>query len=153
MLFLLADESLKSLNKIKSKYQADSGVEGRNFHMKGKNGEHLVINVPIGTLLKDENENIIHEMSHKKSKYIAARGGSGGKGNYYFMTNERRDPREFEAGHIGQEILLNIELKLIADAALVNTFSNALKVFIIQRSFFFNSTKRLAILMLESRLC
>jgi len=116
---LLADDSLKSLNKIKSKYQAESGIEGRNFHMKGKNGEHLVIKVPVGTLLKDVNENIIFEMTNKNSKFIAARGGSGGKGNYYFMTNERRAPQEFEVGHVGQEMLLNIELKLIADAALV----------------------------------
>jgi GTP-binding protein len=49
-----------------------------------------------------------------------ARGGQGGKGNYYFLSNEKRKPTEFEYGHEGQSMTLNIELKLIADAALVN---------------------------------
>lgn len=114
-----ADPNLKSLNKIRSKYEAESGVEGRPFHMKGKSGEHLVIQVPVGTLLKDKEDTLIHDLNHSNSKFIAARGGAGGKGNYYFLTNERREPTEFEPGHKGQEVTLNIELKLVADAALV----------------------------------
>ena len=118
----VADENLKSLNKIRSKYEAGNGVEGRPFHMKGKSSEHLVIKVPVGTLLKDKECNLIHDLNHANAKFIVARGGAGGKGNYYFLTNERREPKEFEPGHAGQEVTLNVELKLIADAALVRLF-------------------------------
>lgn len=117
-----SDTNLKSLNKIKSKYEAQSGVGGRSFHMKGKSGEHLVIKVPVGTLIKDQNNELIYEFSQKKSQFIAARGGAGGKGNAYFLTNNRRAPTDYEPGHKGEECALNIELKLIADAALVRLF-------------------------------
>ena len=80
----------------------------------------MIIKVPVGTLLKDKNDNILYDLANKKSEFIVARGGAGGKGNYYFMTNTKRDPVDFENGHIGQELLFNIELNLVADAALVN---------------------------------
>ena len=69
------------MNKIKSRYQAESGVEGRSYHMKGKSGDHLEIKVPVGTLLKDQNDVIVHDLCGQKSKFIAARGGAGGDMN------------------------------------------------------------------------
>lgn len=116
-----ADQNLKSLNKINSIYTAESGVQGSACHMKGKNGQHLVIKVPIGTTFKPINDpNNITDLAKNNAMFIAARGGAGGKGNYYYLTNENKKPTQVELGHIGEEFTYDIELKLIADAALVN---------------------------------
>lgn len=114
-----SNANLKSLNKLKSKYEAQSGIGGQPFHMKGKNGENLVIQVPVGTLIKNKNNEFVFEFNKNKSQFIAARGGTGGKGNAYFLSNERRAPSDYECGHKGEEYSLKIELKLIADAALI----------------------------------
>ena len=114
------DHHLKSLNKIQSLYKAEDGLDGRSKHMKGKSGEHLVIKVPNGTIFKRPDGQEIVVLDRKISKFIAARGGVGGKGNHYYLTNENRKPMEFELGHEGQEVSLNLELKLLADAAFVS---------------------------------
>ena len=119
--FLKADHNLKSLNKVQSIYIAENGEHGQSCHMHGKNGEHLFIRVPVGTVLKDASTlEVVADLHHKKSKFIVCRGGAGGKGNYYFISNYNKAPREVEAGHKGQEAVIRLELKLIADAALVN---------------------------------
>lgn len=110
---------MKSLNKVQSLYQAENGVAGRSSHMKGKSGEHLIIKVPVGTLLKDQNMELVKDLTENEMMYLAARGGAGGKGNYYYLSNDNKKPTQFELGHKGEEITLNLELKLIADAALV----------------------------------
>lgn len=115
-----ADKNLKSLNKVNSIYIAESGGEGSAFHMKGKSGQHLTIKVPVGTIFKLKNDpNSIVDLAKHDAMFVAARGGAGGKGNYYYLTNENRRPIQFEPGHPGEEFTYDIELKLIADAALV----------------------------------
>lgn len=111
---------MKSLNKIKTLYQAENGEDGKAFHMKGKSGEHLVIKVPVGTNIKNEVNEILIEFTDHEEKYIAAHGGAGGKGNYYFLTNDNKEPMESEPGNIGENKNLELELKLIADAGLVS---------------------------------
>lgn len=88
--------------------------------MKGKSGQHLVIKVPKGTIFKGLDGREIVVLDDKITKFIAARGGAGGKGNHYYLTNENRKPMQFEHGHQGQEVALNLELKLLADAAFVS---------------------------------
>ena len=118
-----ADKNLKSLNKINSIYSAEDGGPGRAYHMRGKNGEHLVIRVPVGTIFKKPNDsNFFIDLANNDTMFIAARGGAGGKGNYYYLTNENRKPTQFEHGHLGEEFTFNIELKIIADAALVKKY-------------------------------
>lgn len=113
---------IKSLNQIKAKYAAGNGEKGRSYHMTGKNGKNVLVNVPTGTILRDEAGELIVELNQDKiSSFVAARGGAGGKGNYYFLSNDNKRPRQFELGHKGQQKLYNMELKLIADAALVSS--------------------------------
>jgi GTP-binding protein len=110
---------LKSLNTIRSVYKAESGENGRAYHMQGKSGKHETIRVPMGTLFKDAQDELIFEISEERPVFIAARGGRGGKGNYYYLTNDNKAPRQFEKGHAGEEKCFFIELKLVADAALI----------------------------------
>lgn len=113
------ESGLKSLNKIQSLYEAENGEEGRSFHMKGKSGQHLMIKVPNGTIVKLENGDFVQELDENKPMFVAARGGAGGKGNHYYLSNDNKRPREFENGHQGEQFVYNLELKLIADAALI----------------------------------
>ncbi len=123
-----ADSNLKSLNRINSIYTAENGENGRALNMRGKNGQHLTIKVPIGTIFKitasqqeEEQQNEVDLNKHDQM-FIAARGGVGGKGNAYYLTNENRKPIQFEHGHPGEIFTYNLELKLIADAALVSIY-------------------------------
>lgn len=114
---------LKSLNQVRAKYVAENGDQGRSFHRTGKNGKSKIIKVPSGSIIRDEKGEVVVELSHKNiSTFVAARGGKGGKGNYYYLSNDNKKPKEFENGHPGQHITYNLELKLIADAALVNNY-------------------------------
>ena len=99
---------------------ADSGGDGRSYHMRGKNAEHLIVNVPIGTTFRDEFGNLLADIDKHEKKFIAAHGGAGGKGNYYYLSNFNKEPREFE--HTGEEKKLALELKLVADAGFVCIF-------------------------------
>ena len=114
-----AEPGLKSLNKIKSMYNAEDGETGRSYNMKGKGGEHLVVKVPVGTVLKTQDGQVCFDFKTKTSKFIAARGGAGGKGNSYYLANDNKRPTQFEHGHKGEKFTYNVELNLIADAALV----------------------------------
>jgi GTPase len=93
-IIIKADNSLKSLNKIKTFYCAEDGGDGRPYHMRGKNAKHLTLNVPVGTILKDENGDSIADLSLNDTIFIAARGGAGGKGNHYYLTNDNRKPQQ-----------------------------------------------------------
>ena len=78
------------------------------------------IKVPVGTVIKDEHGTIVFDFKDKNSKFVTARGGKGGKGNSYYLSNDNRKPKQFEHGHLGEKFTLNVELNLIADAALVS---------------------------------
>lgn len=132
-------EGMKSLNHVRAKYAAENGEQGRSYHRRGKNGQHVVVELPTGSIIRTVNENSnsdnnrseeennsnnsetssIELNAEKISSYVAARGGAGGKGNHYYLSNDNRKPRQFEVGHVGEKKTYHIELKLIADAALV----------------------------------
>jgi GTPase len=77
---ILADQNLRSLNKLQSLYQAENGQQGRSYNMKGKSGKHLTIKVPVGTVLKNQAGQLVYDLAQKGASFIAARGGAGGKG-------------------------------------------------------------------------
>jgi GTP-binding protein len=117
-----ADLNVKSLNKLQSIYQAESGEDGLTFHMRGKNGKDLVVRVPMGTLFKSANGEVESELRKHDATFVATRGGAGGKGNAYYLANDNRRPRQFEYGKPGEEVTLEVQLNIIADAAFVNFF-------------------------------
>ncbi len=101
------------------RFQAGHAGHGSGAMKTGAKGEDLKIFVPCGTLIKDENENILADLTEPDQFFIAAHGGRGGRGNCHFTSSERRAPRFAEKGDEGEERILKLELKLIADVGLV----------------------------------
>ncbi len=123
----LADENLHTLLDFRynRKYEAEDGAEGGLSLKDGKNGKDIIIKVPTGTLIKDkESGNVIADMDEHGKKFVAARGGKGGKGNSNFATSTNQAPRYAEPGREGKEFKVRLELKLLADVGLVG-FPNA----------------------------
>ena len=105
--------------RYKRKFIAGNGGNGGACKFHGKNGEDVVILVPPGTLLKSpEDGRILYDMSDGED-YIAARGGRGGWGNRHFATPTRQIPRFAKGGTKGEEMELELELKMLADVGLI----------------------------------
>jgi GTP-binding protein len=125
--YLVADENLSTLLdfRYKRKYVAGKGQPGGSSLKDGKNGEDVIIKVPVGTIVKDsETGKVLFDLSANGQKVLVAKGGKGGKGNSNFATPTRRTPRFAEPGKPGEEKKIILELKLIADVGLVG-FPNA----------------------------
>lgn len=106
--------------RYKKHIKASSGSPGQGSNKFGDNGEDVFIKVPLGTVIKDaENENIIAEIIADGEEYIIAKGGKGGLGNVNFKTSTRQAPRYAQPGIPGQEKWIILELKLLADVGLV----------------------------------
>ena len=106
--------------KYKREYKADRGQHGMGKKMHGKNGEDLIIPVPVGTVIREADQNeIIADLDADGSYYIAAKGGRGGLGNAHFATPVRKAPRFAQPGEEGEERWLILELKLLADVGLI----------------------------------
>lgn len=106
--------------KYKRKYSAENGKPGARKKMFGKNANNLIIRVPIGTVIKDVNNNdIIVDLSEDNQEFIIAKGGKGGKGNAEFATAINQTPRYAQPGLPGEEVEIILELKLIADVGFV----------------------------------
>jgi GTP-binding protein len=104
--------------------RATSGTHGQGQKRHGKAADDLVVEVPEGTVVRDHEGNIVADLVGHGDRYLAARGGRGGRGNARFLSNRRRAPHFAEQGEYGEEHWLRLELKLMADAALVG-FPNA----------------------------
>ena len=115
------DDNLSTLAdfRYKRKYTAARGENGRGSRCNGKSAEDLTIYVPRGTLLKDaQTGRLIADLSSDEPQIIA-RGGKGGWGNIHFATPTRQVPRFAKPGAPGEEMELQLELKLLADVGLV----------------------------------
>jgi GTP-binding protein len=120
-IILQIDDHLSTLMdfRYKRKYTAENGMDGSGSRKTGKDGASLVIRVPRGTLVRDEETGeIIKDMSEDAS-YVLARGGNGGWGNQHFATPTRQAPRFAKSGLLGQKREVRLELKLLADVGLV----------------------------------
>ena len=105
--------------RYKRKYTAQPGGNGQGSNMKGRNGENLMISVPLGTVVRDaETGEVIHDMSDQED-FVLAKGGRGGWGNQRFATPTRQAPRFAKAGLPGESHEVILELKLLADVGLV----------------------------------
>lgn len=124
---LQADQNINTLMDFKYKvhYKAQRGQHGQGSNMRGRNGEDLIIKVPVGTVVIDaESSMIIGDLMNDGQQIIVAYGGKGGKGNAHFTTSVRQTPRFAQEGEPGQERWIILELKMIADVGLVG-FPNA----------------------------
>lgn len=121
-IIFLADRNLRTLMdfKYKRKYQAENGQDGMKKNRFGKKGEDMVIKVPVGTMIIDkETGRLMKDLCHDGDTLVAAKGGKGGRGNVHFKNSVRRAPNFAEAGTVGKERTVVLELKLIADAGLL----------------------------------
>jgi GTP-binding protein len=131
----IADEGLRTLVDFRynKHYKADRGQHGQGKNMYGKGAEDLVVRVPVGTVVKNaENEDLIADFTFHGQKAIVAKGGRGGRGNARFVSAKNRVPTIAEKGEPGEEKQLLLELKLLADVGLVG-FPNVGKSTIISQ--------------------
>ncbi|XP_067651181.1 mitochondrial ribosome-associated GTPase 2-like [Haliotis asinina] len=119
-----ASTNRKSLADLDPVIRAEGGVKGHARHCHGKNAEHLMVEVPVGTVVKDEDGKILSSLEASGEYFVAARGGAGGHGNNVFLSNENRAPAYAESGAQGQRRVLLVELKTMAHAGLIG-FPNA----------------------------
>ncbi|MDI1471164.1 GTP-binding protein Obg [Thermodesulfovibrio sp. N1] len=107
-------------HKYQKTYKAKRGEHGKGSNMKGKDGEDLIIKVPIGTVVKDaDSEEILIDLNQDGKEFIVARGGKGGLGNAHFATPTNQAPRYAQPGQKGEEKWIILELKLLADVGLI----------------------------------
>ena len=106
--------------RYNKKFKAKDGMKGSGSRCNGKYGEDLIINVPIGTVVKDANtQKVIADLSKEGQIEVIAKGGKGGRGNSHFSNSTRQAPRFAEDGDKGEEKELILELKLLADVGLL----------------------------------
>jgi GTP-binding protein len=119
--------------RFNPEYKAERGRHGEGSNKTGREGEGIVLKVPVGTIVYDElTGEVVHDFSHPDERVVIARGGRGGRGNARFATSTHQAPREHEEGHPGEERDLRLELKLLADVGLVG-YPNAGKSTLISR--------------------
>lgn len=107
-------------HKYQKTYKAQRGEHGKGSNMKGKDGEDLIIKVPVGTVVKDaETGQIIADLDKEGSETVVAKGGRGGLGNAHFATPTNQAPRYAQPGEKGEERWIILELKLLADVGLI----------------------------------
>ncbi|PYP91033.1 MAG: GTPase ObgE [Candidatus Angelobacter sp. Gp1-AA117] len=106
--------------RFNPEYTGERGRHGEGSNCTGRDGESIVLKVPVGTILYDkETGEKIHDFSHPDERIVVAHGGRGGRGNQHFATSTHQAPREHEPGKPGEEKVLRLELKLLADVGLV----------------------------------
>lgn len=117
-----ADRNLRTLMdfRYKRKYEAENGQDGMKKKRFGKHGEDLIIKVPMGTVIIDEETGLVmKDLIEDGEAFVAAKGGKGGKGNTNFKNSVRQAPNFAEAGGFAKERSVILEMKMIADVGLV----------------------------------
>jgi GTPase len=124
--WLVADRNTASLLSFRDHPHraGENGVHGQGKQKHGKRGAECIAPVPVGTVVKDADGTVLADLHTEGMRYLAAKGGQHGRGNARFLSNNRRAPSFAEQGEHGEERWLDLELKLMADVALVG-FPNA----------------------------
>ena len=119
--------------RFNPEYKAERGRHGEGSNKTGRDGEGMVLKVPVGTIVYDaDSGEKVYDFSHADERVTIARGGRGGRGNAQFKTSTHQAPREHEDGRPGEQRTLRLELKLLADVGLVG-FPNVGKSTLIAR--------------------
>lgn len=133
----VASRDVQSLEDLQHRQHVDAerGMHGSGNNKTGANGAHVIIKVPVGTVVKDldaaDPTEILADLARPGDTFIAARGGKGGRGNQNFVNSINQAPRRHDPGLPGQERMLELELKTVADVGLVG-YPNAGKSTLLQ---------------------
>jgi GTPase len=116
------DENLNTLMHFRGlkTFKAPEGGNGAGSNMTGADGDDLILKIPVGTLITDRDTgNLIADITEHGQQYIAAEGGRGGKGNSHFKTSVNQTPNFAQNGEEGKSLNIHLEIKLLADIALI----------------------------------
>lgn len=119
---LRTDRELNTLYdfRYRKEYNAERGEHGKGSNKHGRDGEDLIIPVPVGTVVRDaETNEVVADLDHENQELIVVRGGRGGLGNAHFATATRQAPKFAQPGEPGEARQLTLELKLLADVGLI----------------------------------
>jgi GTP-binding protein len=131
---LVADKSIPTLLRYERHpiWKAPSGTHGEGELRHGRNGDDLILPVPLGTTVKDTEGTRVADLVEEGQQVLVARGGRGGRGNAAFVSPSRKAPTFAEQGEYGEEVDMQLEMRLLADAALIG-YPNAGKSTLIAR--------------------
>ncbi len=119
---LEADRNLNTLidYRYTQHFKAENGQAGMKRNKTGASGENLVLKVPIGTqIFEEDNNTLIYDFINNKDKFLIASGGKGGLGNVRFKSSTNRSPRKKTKGKIGENFWIWLQLKVIADVGII----------------------------------
>ncbi|XP_050101084.1 mitochondrial ribosome-associated GTPase 2 [Anopheles aquasalis] len=111
---LQATQDVRDFNHITTQLRADSGEKGATKDCHGRNANHTVVKVPLGTIIKNEQGKVVGDLSDEGMMFVAARGGAGGKGNQFFKSDLEQAPQVAELGANGEEMAYTLELRSMA---------------------------------------
>ena len=121
-IIIQSDRNLNTLIDFRysQHFKAQHGKPGSKRNRTGANGEDLILKVPLGTQIYEEDNNtLIFDFTKNKEKYLVASGGKGGLGNLRFKSSTNRAPRKFTKGKLGEEFVIWLQLKTIADIGII----------------------------------
>ena len=120
-IIVVASNSQNTLAKFRFQKEivANSGKAGSKRRKAGRSGSDLEVALPVGTIVTDEKDKVLADLTHEGQKILVARGGRGGFGNAHFKSSVRQAPRFAEKGDPGDQMLVTLELKMIAYVGLV----------------------------------
>jgi len=121
-IFVVADRNINTLvdYRYTRVFRAERGENGRGADCYGKQGEDMVLRVPVGTVITDkETGRTVTDLAHDGDRAQLAKGGTGGLGNIHFKSSTNRAPRQCTAGEPGEQLELYLELKVLADVGLL----------------------------------
>ncbi len=119
---LKSEQNLNTLidYRYQQHHKADRGENGMGQNRTGKNGENLILKVPLGTqVFEEDNKTLIYDFIKSNEKFVAAAGGKGGLGNTRFKSSTNRAPKKFTKGTSGEEFIIWLQLKTIADIGII----------------------------------
>ena len=119
---LVSERNLNTLidYRYQQHHKAERGGDGAGKNRTGKNGSNLILKVPIGTqVFEEDNKTLIYDFKKEKEEFVVANGGNGGLGNTRFKSSTNRAPRKFTKGNIGEEFTIWLQLKTIADVGII----------------------------------